>query len=305
MNLTPSNHHSSTSAFIAELGAYPQFVAWQYEARGTDKPAKAPICPATGRKADVQDPTTWGSFGAAMDRLRRDDLPGLGFVLTADDPYTVTDLDNCVDAAGNPSEWARGIVTFLASYTELSPSGTGLHIWTRAELPLGRRKRKDSGIEIEMYDKAHYLTLTLDPLPGTPAAIMARGGEVGQLHAVYLGQATPAAAQPPAATAPTLADEDLVRRILRSRIGPQFALLWSGETAGYPSPSEADLALAGYLAFWTQDAAQLDRLFRSSGLYRPEKWDAGREVTYGARTIKRAIANRAGTYDPHYREARP
>jgi len=36
--------------------------------------------------------------------------------------------------------------------------------------------------------------------------------------------------------------------------------------------SEADLALCSFLVFYTQDAAQLDRLFRASKLFR-EKWN--------------------------------
>lgn len=297
MNSTPTPYESSTSA-LAELTTFRQWVAWRYQARPTGKPGKAPICPATGRAADPQDPTTWGSFDAAHARRRQDDLPGLGFVLTGDDPFVVTDLDNCVDAAGALSEWAMGIVQHLASYTEYSPSRTGLHIWTKAELPPGRRKANG----LEMYDAARYMTVTFDPLPDTLPAIMPRATQVNQLHAVYLGQAP--RSTPQAAAAPTLDDAELVKRILRSRIGERFALLWSGDATGYPTTSEADMALAGYLAFWTQDPAQVDRIFRLSGLYRPEKWDSKRgQVTYGAMTVRRAIDNRAGTYDPTWRQA--
>jgi hypothetical protein len=59
----------------------------------------------------------------------------------------------------------------------------------------------------------------------------------------------------------------------------------TGSTLGYPSASEADLAFCAYLAFWTQDIEQIDRLYRRSGLMR-EKW--GRE-DYRERTIQLAI----------------
>lgn len=300
MNDSTLTPHTLSSSVFAEMLDLRQWVAWQYVARQTGKPAKRPICPATGRAATVHDPSTWGTYAEALRRQIDDDLPGLGFVLTADDPWTVTDLDNCIDGAGQVSLFAKGIVEFLASYTELSPSGTGLHIWTLATLPPGRRNAKS----IEMYDSGQYLTVTFNPLPCAPLAIAARAEEIRQLHTIYLGQvAKPAERQPTANTAPTIGDEDLVKRILRSRIGPRFELLWSGDASGYPSPSEADLALAGYLAFWTQEEAQLDRIFRLSGLYRPERWDAGRGdfPTYGQRTVRRAIANRAGTYDPNWR----
>lgn len=297
MNPTTRVHESST-LFQAELSAFPQWVAWQYQPRAAGKPGKLPIAPATGRAADPKDPRTWDEFSEALQRQQQDDLAGLGFVLTAVDPYVVTDLDNCIDGAGIPSPWALGIVEYLDSYTEYSPSRTGLHIWTMATLPPGKRNAKP----IEMYDQAHYMTVTFDPLPGTPPAIAARAAEIRQLHAIYLGQATPAATQPPTNVAPTVDDGDLVKRILRSKIGDRFALLWSGNASGYKTASEADMALAGYLAFWTQDAAQIDRLFRVSGLYRSDKWNAKRgDYTYGAMTVRRAIDNRAGTYDPNWR----
>ena len=299
MNPTTTVHESST-LFQAELSAFPQWVAWQYQSRAAGKPGKLPIAPATGRAADPKDPRTWDEFEAALQRQQQDDLAGLGFVLTAVDPYVVTDLDNCVDGAGIPSPWALGIVKHLDSYTEYSPSRTGLHIWTIATLPPGRRNAKP----IEMYDEGHYMTVTFDPLPGTRQTVTARAAEVQQLHTIYLGRPTLPTPQPPTDTAPTIDDRDLVKRILRSKIGDRFALLWSGNTSGYPTASEADLALAGYLAFWTQDAAQLDRIFRMSGLYRPGKWDAKRgDFTYGKMTVRRAIDNRAGTYDPRYRRA--
>ena len=44
------------------------------------------------------------------------------------------------------------------------------------------------------------------------------------------------------------------------------------------------------LAFYTKDAAQIDRLFRRSGLMRA-KWDEQHgEQTYGATTIAKALA---------------
>ena len=101
-------------------------------------------------------------------------------MLTAVDPYVVTDLDNCVDGAGNPSPWALGIVEYLDSYTEYSPSRKGLHIWTFATLPPGRRNAKP----IEMYDEGHYMTVTFDPLPGTRQTVTARAAVVGMLEAL-------------------------------------------------------------------------------------------------------------------------
>ena len=67
--------------------------------------------------------------------------------------------------------------------------------------------------------------------------------------------------------------------------------LWKGQYDRYPSHSEADLALLRELAVHTGcNAAQMDRLFRQSGLMR-EKWDRPQSgSTYGAISIEKAIA---------------
>jgi putative DNA primase/helicase len=57
---------------------------------------------------------------------------GIGLVLTEDDPYAAGDLDHCRDPqSGEIQPWAQAIVNRLQSYTEISPSGTGLRILLR------------------------------------------------------------------------------------------------------------------------------------------------------------------------------
>lgn len=53
----------------------------------------------------------------------------VGFVFTRDDPFVGIDLDHCRDPeTGKIKPWALEIVAKLNSYSEVSPSGTGLHI---------------------------------------------------------------------------------------------------------------------------------------------------------------------------------
>ena len=83
-----------------------------------------------------------------------------------------------------------------------------------------------------------------------------------------------------------MGDEELLGRALRD---PATARLWGGDASGYGSdPSRADLALCSRLARHTGDAAQVDRLFRRSGLYRP-KWERS---DYRERTLARALGGR-------------
>ena len=65
--------------------------------------------------------------------------------------------------------------------------------------------------------------------------------------------------------------------------------------------SAADLALVSMMSFWTQDAAQLERIFSSSGLGQRDKW-RGRD-DYRKRTIQKALADLGETYKwPRERE---
>jgi primase-polymerase (primpol)-like protein len=141
-----------------ELKCLTQWVLWRSEIRN-GKPTKVPYQPHhPSRCASVSNPNTWGSFVAALqcyEATRRWD--GIGLVLTPNDPYVGVDLDHCLDpATGNLSPEAETIVRQLASYTEISPSGTGLRIFVRGTLPPTGRKKK----WIELYERSHYLTVT-------------------------------------------------------------------------------------------------------------------------------------------------
>ena len=70
-----------------------------------------------------------------------------------------------------------------------------------------------------------------------------------------------------------MTDSQVLELTRRAKNAAKFERLWTGDTSEYLSHSEADLALLGKLAFYTQDASQLDRLFRQSGLYRAKIWD--------------------------------
>ena len=94
---------------------------------------------------------------------------------------------------------------------------------------------------------------------------------------------------PLAPTSPAIGDAPLIRLIRASQQAEKFDRLSRGDMTGYDSPSNADHALACILAFWTQDAAQIERIMRTSRLAR-EKWDERRPGgTYLTYTIRRAL----------------
>ncbi len=84
-----------------------------------------------------------------------------------------------------------------------------------------------------------------------------------------------------------LGDEEIIHKASRAKNGSRFLGLWQGDLSGYESHSHADQALCFILAFWSQDVAQIDRLFRRSGLYR-DKWNRD---SYREQTIRKALAS--------------
>ena len=122
-----------------------QWLCWRIEERDGE-PTKVPYSPLTGERASSTDPATWASYQKAV-ALRKDrSFDGIGFVFTKDDPFCGVDLDGCLNTeTGEIEGWAQEIIEELDSYTEISPSGTGVHVLVRAELPEGRNRRKAPG----------------------------------------------------------------------------------------------------------------------------------------------------------------
>lgn len=153
---------------------------------------KRPVQP-NGRPASSTDPATWGTFEQCAAAVESGKVDGVGFVFSEADPYAGIDLDKCRDPeTGQIDPEALALVERLASYTEVSQSGRGLHIIVRATLP--GTGRNAGGIEI--YNKGRYFVMTGHHLDGTPTTIEARQDEVSTLY----GELAPAPAAPVART---------------------------------------------------------------------------------------------------------
>lgn len=294
-----------------ELKATPQWVVWRYEDRGKPKPDKVPYNPRAGQRAKSNDLQTWASFAEAAAAFQHGGFDGVGFVFSAADPYSGVDLDSCRDPeTGRLEPWAGEIVERLDSYTEASPSGTGVHIFVKGKLPPWGRKKG----HVEMYDSGQFFTVTGEHIGGTPATIGDRIAELAALHAEVFGKSEKEAPENGVRSngaaeerATPLSDEETVILAKQAKDREKFTHLWTGDTTGYPSPSEADLALCTILAFYCgPDPTRIDRLFRQSELYR-QKWNEkhfsdGR--TYGEATIAKSLAgarefySASGTLEP-------
>jgi hypothetical protein len=159
-----------------ELKLLSQWVNWRYEQRN-GKPTKVPINARNGNNASCDDRSTWSDFEVAHQTLQAGDAAGVGFQITP--PYVGIDLDKCRNnETGRIEQWARDIISELNSYTELSPSETGVHILVQGELPAGGRRKG----HVEMYDGKRFFTMTGAHVGNTPATIEKRTAQLKVLH---------------------------------------------------------------------------------------------------------------------------
>lgn len=251
---------------------------------------KIPINPRTGQGAKAGQPDTWANFDEAVRAAPHYD--GIGFQFDGSGIIGI-DFDHCIQG-GQLAPWVSEWVSQFDSYTEVSPSGMGIHILCAGTLrgrPAIKRK------EVEIYDRARYFTITGQPLD-TVRPLRNAQDALDALYNAFERKSHPTLIQP----IPHPLDVDdsaLVAKIEQSTGGAKFSALWRGDMGGYGSQSEADLALCNILAFWTRcNAAQMDRLFRSSSLMRG-KWDRRQSgTTYGALTIQKAISQCTRVYEP-------
>ena len=276
-----------------ELKRFSQWVTWKLELRD-GRWTKPPFQVDGQRYAMANDPRTWGSFMDALLTYEWQPMDGIGFEPTAELGIVFTDIDHCVDPdTGELAPWAIEIIERFHTYTERSPID-GVRIIARGSLPCDGKKK--GGIEV--YSAKHYLTLTGQKFEGKPTTIEPCQDAIDWLLETHFKEPEKPKSKPNSGNgAWHPSDDELLVKAFAARNREKLKRLFEGDTSGYPSQSEADLALCSLLAFWTDDPAQVDRIFRRSGLMR-EKWDKKDGVaTYGERTIEKAFADRTEHYE--------
>jgi primase-polymerase (primpol)-like protein len=151
--------------FPEPLTAPPQWVCWCYiltrDWATSRKPwTKVPLQP-NGTAAKSDDPSTWAPFDHAQCAYyssRPGGVPfdGVGFVLTANDPFVGFDFDAVLRDGRLTDERVVRWVKLLDSYCEVSPSGSGLRVIARGKLPGQDRKIGP----YEVYESRRFLTIT-------------------------------------------------------------------------------------------------------------------------------------------------
>jgi len=149
-----------------ELKKIPRWVLWKYTLVGegeSQRWSKLPMKP-NGTSASSTNPNTWSDYFTAQEAYQRGKFDGVGFVFTGDDNIIGVDIDDCRDPlTGSLNNLAQNIIDNIEGYVEVSPSETGIKIFTRADL---QNSHVDHSIGLEIYPKSRYFTVTGNKLDG-------------------------------------------------------------------------------------------------------------------------------------------
>lgn len=270
---------------------------WQRE---KNKFTKRPFNANTGQLAKANDPSTWCDFETALSVV--DKYDGLGYFF--DGEHYGVDLDNI------PSEIVRyqngdyennilaDFIDTLTSYAEISPSGKGVHIICKGQLPPGGRRKGD----IEMYNTGRFFTVTGQRIGDYKHVFDDDMGKINYLHHKYIGEKDIPIQELSQIEEDgnNLTVDEVIEAAKNGKNHVRFSVLYEGDWSEfYASQSEADMAFANDLAYWTaRDYEKMDAIFRKSNLYR-EKWDEKHgNSTYGYQTLIKAISDCSNTYKP-------
>lgn len=253
---------------------------------------KTPINPVTGYGARANDQTTWASYETALDKVKKYD--GIGFEL-GQSPFVGIDLDHHV-IDGVPDDFAKEILRQLNSYSEISPSGTGIHILVEAaNVSAGFKNGKHN---IEVYSDKRYLTVTGNVLSDYGGGqVQERTAELMPIieryetkkkEPVHRIAAIDSEYAPPS-------DDKLIELMRRyDKSGKFIKLFDNGDLSDYEDDhSRADSALLETLAYWTHcDSARMESIFSRSQLAQRNKW--AERADYRTMSITAAISSCIG-----------
>ena len=300
-----------------ELKQYKNWVLWKFiDKNDGKKPTKMPFKTwksndltkkgkPMGYMATSTNPEHWDTFENVKKAYEKGGYEGIGFVF-GNTPYCGIDIDHCIDKDGIKPK-AYEIIQKLNSWTEVSPSKTGIHTIIRAEKKVDNAKNpqwdttNDTISGLEIYDTGRYFTMTGFRVGGTPATIEARQAELNEICEIHFEKKEKPIKEHKAKQSLNLSEKEIIEKAMKATNGSEFTRLYNGDISGNGNDhSSADLALCNILAFYTKDFHIIDSIFKSSSLYR-EKWD---RQDYKSDTINKALSDSTGEYDPKYNDGK-
>ena len=144
-----------------DLKRVPRWVLWRYVEVGDDDSkrwSKMPV-QTSGKYASSTNPDTWVDFLTVQSTYESNpgSFSGIGFVFTDGDNLVGVDLDDCYENGAVTTDLASGILLSTEGYSEVSPSGTGVKLFTRANIISAH---VDHDIGLEIYPRGRFFTVT-------------------------------------------------------------------------------------------------------------------------------------------------
>lgn len=285
-----------------EFGKEKMWVNWRFQ-NVKGKLTKVPYCTKT-KNASSTDPKTWRTYEEVAEAADngKNHFDGIGIVFIPDNTLLGIDFDDCLKDKEIVHEKKAEIEQFILladTYTEVSPSGKGIHIFLKLSTPLKLTGNKESRTFIktkrkalEIYTGDRYFTVTNDPYGKEKPVRTVSKEEALKLLAII---GYPWKKDGEVSTATTehlthLSDADVLYKMFSSKNGDKIKKLYDGDTSAHgDDDSASDEALCLHFAFWTaKEPAQMERLWLESPLGKREKTQ--KRLDYRKRTIDAAIA---------------
>ena len=211
---------------------------------------------------------------------------GVSIVLSEDDLLCCVDIDHCIED-GNVNPLAWNIVKKINSFTEVSISGTGLHIFLYSSNHLDWVKKKadalGKGIHLETYFYKRHLCFSGHSIEGFEHLRRA-DKELEEIYNTYMAPTYKKSddgviSDPP----PPMSAEEVLEHLRKEKNGAKFVqALVSGDLSGFDTDdrSSIDFSIISKLCFYTIDPGVIREIMISSPIRR-SKWDTIRgNVTY-------------------------
>ena len=291
---------------------------WRAVEREGGKLGKVPHQFKAGKLSPIgcNDPDEWASWATARQWYEQagGGAAGVGILVGSnpkDHPeiryssgLVAVDIDNCLDDAGALSADVSGDVRqavialqSAGAYIEISPSGTGLRaLWIGSKSAGIREKASIDGIGRELYDGStvgRYVTLTGQVWGGSAVGLVEQSEAFARDAAEWLGLLTVQKSSAGTGEAgprdlPPVSDDELIKKLKQSGQG-RAKKLFDGDMSEYAGDhSAADAALCRLVARWSDDPAQLARVWGASALAKRPKFE---RKDYRERTIDMALAS--------------
>jgi primase-polymerase (primpol)-like protein len=285
----------------------------QWVLRG-GKDNKMPINPMTKKPAEANNPATWGNFNS----VKNAELIGFeiaGFIGIDFDHVLQYTTKFCIESWNWINQFAE------LTYVEKSISGTGVHVIGTGAFHLGENDKKKiydqesplvkkgkltvRAVDVEIYTPAktdcmtngRYFTMSGNIIPSSQKNIGSIDSIIDEFYAWLKTFDVKPEIKPQNPSLIQRGKINVLEKLQHAANNKKWEQFEAGDISGYPSNSEADLACASMIAFYTQDVGEIENIMLQTGLNR-EKWVKNK--TYLRRTIEKAIINTTYHYDPEH-----